>query len=74
VRRPPGGGQVAVLRLHAVSTGRVTNAVYSNLSKQYVRQSTKGAPNFRELREGEVGRIHLPRTWVHKGMKKGRDS
>src|SRR5215208_119992 len=38
------------------------------------RQSTKEAPNFRELRYGEVRRIPIPRTSVNKGkMKEGRD-
>ncbi len=27
-------------------------------------------PNFREFVTGEVRRIHLPRTWVNKGMKR----
>jgi hypothetical protein len=28
--------------------------------------------NFSELRTGEVCRIPIPRTWVNKGIKKGR--
>ena len=31
-----------------------------------------GYADFRELYKGEVPRIHLPRTWVNKGMEKGR--
>ena len=34
---------------------------YSYLRRVYVCQSTKGAPNFRELRKGEV-HVHSPRT------------
>src|SRR5215207_6261330 len=33
-----GGGQVAVLRLHAVSAGRVTKAPYSWMRNKYVLQ------------------------------------
>jgi hypothetical protein len=35
------GGQVAVLRLHAATTGHVTMAAYSCLRGVYVRQGTK---------------------------------
>jgi hypothetical protein len=49
---------VAVLRLHAASAGHVTKAAYSCLRGVYVRQSTKEAPNFLELRKAP----DLPRT------------
>src|SRR5215217_482208 len=44
---------------------QLTLAPYSFRRQGYVRQSTKGAPNFRELRKGEVRRIPIPRTPVH---------
>jgi hypothetical protein len=31
-----------------------------------------GRTNFSELRQCELRRITLPRTWVNKGMEKGR--
>src|SRR5215210_9448914 len=37
------GGQVAVLRLHAASTGHVTKAAYSYVRAVYVLQGTKEA-------------------------------
>ena len=67
-----GGGQVAVLRLHAASAGHATDASYSCLMRVYVRYGTKvrlitkEAPNFSELRQDEVQRISLPRTSVNK--------
>src|SRR5215218_648108 len=36
-----GGGQVAILRPHAASTGYATKAAYSCLRRVYVRQGTK---------------------------------
>jgi hypothetical protein len=54
------GGQVAVLRLHVASAGHATRVAYTCERGVYVRygtktrQSTKKAPNFRELRLGEV--------------------
>jgi hypothetical protein len=36
-------------------------------------QRTGAMRNFVELFKGEVRRISLPRTWVNKGMKKGRE-
>src|SRR5215211_3482748 len=54
------GGQVAVLRLHAASTGHVTKPAYSCVRGMYVRcgtkgrQSTKEAPNFRESLKAEI--------------------
>src|SRR5215207_5909080 len=64
------GGQVAVLCLHASSAGHVTKAAYTCVRQGYVRYGTKvrlitkEAPNFVELRKGEVRSIHLPRTRV----------
>jgi hypothetical protein len=72
------GGQVAVLRLHAATTGHVTKAPYSFLRGVYVRQGTKHVrarrkrPNFGEPRNGEVRRIYIPRTPVNRGKNKGR--
>src|ERR671921_2907145 len=48
-----GGGQVAVLRLHAVSAGRVTKAAYSCLSGMYVRHGTKYERAPRKFRTSE---------------------
>src|SRR5215211_4368137 len=69
-----GGGQVAVLHLHAASAGHGTKAASSCLRAVYVRWGTKHVraprkrPNFGELRKGEVRRIFLPRHWVNKTM------
>jgi len=38
---------------------------------QYVRKSTKEAPNFLERRKGEVRRMILPRTPMHKASSRG---
>jgi hypothetical protein len=71
------GRQVAVLRLHAASTGHVTKAAYSCLRGVYVRHVTKCARTPRNGRisenpECELRRIYIPRTRVNKGRKKGR--
>jgi hypothetical protein len=69
---------VAVLRLH-VALSWPRNEASILLCEGSVcalghkaRQSTKEAPNFREYPKGEVRRIHIPRTRVNKGKKKGR--
>src|SRR5215211_5170339 len=55
-----GGRQVAVLRLHAASAVRVTNAAYSWVRKRYVLKSTmcliaqRKHPKLRERRTAEV--------------------
>src|SRR5215208_5932313 len=75
------GGQVAVLRLHAASTGHVTKPAYSCVRGMYVRCGTKVVrvprkrrtsenpqnANFVEFYKGEVRRIPIPRTSVNKG-------
>jgi hypothetical protein len=58
------GGQVAVLRLHAASTGHVTTGAYSCMREMYRLQSTKEAPNFGEsvtakFAEFELAEVHL---------------
>jgi hypothetical protein len=45
---------------------------YSCLRGVYVLQRTKEALNFGELRQCELRRIPIPRTWVNKGKEKGR--
>src|SRR5215203_850434 len=65
------GGQVATLPLHVASV--VPRDECSILASEgnvcapwhKPRQNTKNAPNFLELRKGEVRRITLPRTWVN---------
>src|SRR5215203_6653697 len=63
-----GGGQVAVLSLHAASAGYATKAAYSFLRRVYVPHSTKHVraprkrPNFGERRACEVRRNYLPST------------
>src|SRR5829696_4746435 len=56
------GGQVAVLRLHAASSRRVTFAAYSR----------KGAPSRARIALREVRRTPLLRTPVNKGNRKDR--
>jgi hypothetical protein len=48
-----GGGQVAVLLLHAVSVGHVTSAAYSCLRTVYVLQGTKHVRVPRKRRTSE---------------------
>jgi hypothetical protein len=48
-----GGGQVAVLRLHAASVGHATNAAYSCVRGMYVRQGTKQVRAPRKPRASE---------------------
>src|SRR5215208_7186596 len=52
----------------------VTTPLYRKFVYQSLRQTLRGqaVANFLELRHGEVRRIHLPRTPVNKGKKKGR--
>ena len=62
------GGQVAVLRLHAASTGHVTAAAYSCERGERITQLQyflQLFANFGELRHYEVRRIPLPRTPVN---------
>src|SRR5215208_7535918 len=47
------GGQVAVLRLHAASTGHVTKPAYSCVRGMYVRWGTKVVRVPRKLRTSE---------------------
>src|ERR671920_1305765 len=61
---------LAPVRLSLMSRRHSTAA--PSPSRYGKRYEVEGRTNFRELRKGEVRRIHLPRTSLNKGIRKGR--
>src|SRR5215212_9686893 len=68
------GGQVAVLRLHAASTGHVTKPAYSCVRGMYVRCGTKHVRVPRKLRTSENSySTHSGEQGQEKGLDSGRE-